>query len=174
MSEKIEIPYDVKLKETINSLADGGLLLVSQGNDGKPNAMTIGWGTIGIIWGRPMFVVLVRLSRHTYKLLEEDGDFTVNVMPDTMVDAVMYCGRVSGRDEDKFAEQGFTAAPALHVKTPIIGESLIAYECRTVMRNDVLPETLDSAILDSAYPSGDLHRIYFGKILGVQVDKDTL
>ena len=49
MSEKTEIPYDVKLKETLNSLADEGLLLVSQGNDGKPNAMAIGWGTIGVI-----------------------------------------------------------------------------------------------------------------------------
>ena len=42
MPEKIEIPYDVKFKETVNTLADCGLLLVSQGNDGKPNAMTIG------------------------------------------------------------------------------------------------------------------------------------
>ena len=174
MSEKIEIPYDVKLKETLNSLAGEGLLLVSQGNEGKPNAMAIGWGTIGIIWGQPMFVVLVRPSRYTYKLLEENGDFTVNVMPDTMVDIVTHCGTVSGRDEDKFAAQGLTAVPASHVKTPIIGESLIAYECRTMMRNDVLAETLDATIRDSAYPSGDFHRVYFGKILGVQIDKDSL
>jgi len=174
MSEKIEIPYDVKLKETLNSLSDSGLLLVSQGNDGKPNAMAIGWGTIGIIWGQPMFVVLVRPSRYTYKLLEENGEFTVNVMPDTMVDIVTHCGTVSGRDEDKFAEQGLTAMPAAHVKTPIIGESLVAYECRTMMKNEVLPETLDSGIRDSAYPSGDLHHIYFGRILGVQADKTIL
>ena len=160
--------------ETNKLLKGGGLLLVSEGDEGKPNAMTIGWGTIGVIWGQPMFVVLVRPSRYTYRLLEENGDFTVNMMPDAMVDIMIHCGTVSGRDEDKFSEQGLTALPALHVKTPIVGESLIAYECRTMMKNEVLPETLDSTIRDSAYPSGDLHRLYFGKILGVQADKGIL
>jgi len=58
-----------------------GLLLATTGTDGKPNVMTIGWGTIGSIWFRPMFVVLVRPSRHTYSRMEQVSDFTVNVLP---------------------------------------------------------------------------------------------
>ena len=168
MSHRTQIPYDAGLKATLSTLRSDGLLLVTQSKAGKPNAMAIGWATVGSVWGEPTFVVLVRSSRYTYELLNENGDFTVNVMPESMADIVAYCGTVSGRDHDKFAEQSLTAVPALQVEVPIIGESRIAYECRTVMSNDVIPERLDRSIHDSAYPSGDFHHIYFGKILCVQ------
>ena len=41
-----------------------GILLTTKGQTGV-NTMTIGWGTIGIEWGRPMFVAYVRESRYT-------------------------------------------------------------------------------------------------------------
>ena len=170
MGEKVTISFDTKIKETVAALADPGLLLVTQGKDGKPNAMAIGWGTIGITWGEPMFAVLVRPSRYSYKLLEENGDFTVNVMPESMKDVVMYCGTESGRDVDKFAEKDLTAVAGLEASVPIIAESLIAYECRTVGATDPLPETLEAAIRQSAYPNGDYHRIYYGKILCVRAE----
>jgi flavin reductase (DIM6/NTAB) family NADH-FMN oxidoreductase RutF len=53
-----------------------GLLLVTTGTDGKPDVMTIGWGTIGSIWARPMFVVLVWHSRYSFALMEQVSDFT--------------------------------------------------------------------------------------------------
>jgi len=174
MTEKIEIPYDALLKETLNALSGEGLLLVTQGKEGGPNAMAIGWGAIGSVWGEPMFIVLVRPSRYTYRLLRENRDFTVNVMPDNMSDVVTYCGTVSGRDEDKFAEKGLTPVPGLRAQAPIIAESRVAYECRTVMSNDVIPERLDPSIHDSAYPSDDFHRVYFGKILCVRGEADMV
>ncbi len=65
MSDKIEVSYTDYLKETLDTVRKPGLLLVAADADGKPNAMTIGWGTVGIIWGKPIFIVLVRPSRYT-------------------------------------------------------------------------------------------------------------
>jgi len=73
MADKVDFRYDECLKETLEVMGGRGLLLVSVDKDGKPNAMTIGWGTIGIIWGKPIFAVLVRPSRYTYGLIEETG-----------------------------------------------------------------------------------------------------
>jgi len=67
--------------ETINALTRDGLLLNSIGADGKPNVMTIGWMTGGVIWSKPILIVLVRPSRYTFSLLEQIGEFTVNVLP---------------------------------------------------------------------------------------------
>ena len=78
---KVTIRYADYFAQTIQRMREDGLLLVTSGADGKPNVMTIGWGTIGAIWGRPVFLVLVRPSRHTYSRLEEVGEFTVNVPP---------------------------------------------------------------------------------------------
>ncbi len=168
--DKIELPYDALLRETTTALTDSGILLVTQGKHSKPNAMTIGWGLIGSVWSQPIFAVLVRPSRYTHGLLRENGDFTVNVMPTSLEQAVNHCGAASGRDTDKFRDTGLTPIPSLQVKTPIIAESLIAYECRTVMSNDVLPGTLNTLIRETAYGSGDFHTIFYGRILTVRAD----
>ena len=165
---KKKVDYVECLAETVEAFADGRVLLAAQGKEGPPNAMTIGWGVIGIIWGKPLFVVLVRPSRYTYGLIEEAGDFTVNVLPDELSDLGAYFGSVSGRDEDKFEEKSVTALPSDKVTAPIIGECVIHYECQVVHHNDVLPPELEESIKKQFYPSGDFHRIYFGEILACQ------
>jgi len=170
---KIEAKYTDYLQETIDVMGHGGILLAAQDAEGKPNAMTIGWGTIGIIWSKPIFIVLVRPSRYTYDLIEGLNDFTVNVPPPELKDEVLFCGTVSGRDRDKFAEKKLTAVPGKMVKSPIIEECVIHYECKVVHKNDVIPDELAKAIVSSAYPKGDFHRLYFGEILKVYADDDA-
>lgn len=165
--DKIEVGYMDYLKETLTTMGRSGLLLVSVSQQEKPNVMTIGWGTVGIVWGKPMFIVLVRPSRFTYGLIEETGDFTVNVPPVQMSEEVSVCGTISGREHDKFIEQKLTAIPAKEVKSPLIGECLIHYECRVVHKNDVLPPELAPDIAPAFYPQPDYHRLFYGEIMRV-------
>ena len=173
MSSKVKAGYTDYLKETLDALGKPGLLLVSTDAKGKPNAMTIGWGTVGIIWGKPIFIVLVRQSRYTHELMEQTEDFTVNVLPADMADVVDFCGTKSGRDCDKFAEKGLTAVPGKKVKSPIIEECVIHYECKVVHKNDVLKDKLAAEITSSAYAEGDFHTIYYGEILSVSASPDA-
>ena len=170
---KIEVSYTDYLKETNKMLGHGGLLLASTDAKGNPNAMTIGWGTIGIIWAKPIFVVLVRPSRYTYDLIEVTNDFTVNVPTPQLADKVSYCGTVSGRNQNKFKAKGLTIVPGKKVKSPTIEECVINYECRVVHKNDVIPDRLADEIRNRAYRQGDFHRIYFGEILVVYADIDA-
>jgi flavin reductase (DIM6/NTAB) family NADH-FMN oxidoreductase RutF len=171
--KKKEVDYRDFLKETFEVLKDQGLLLASVDRAGKPNAMAIGWATIGEIWWRPIFIVLVRPSRYTYELIEATGDFTVNVPPKELAEITAFCGSVSGRTHDKFAEKGLVAIPGRFVKSPIIDQCVINYECRVVHKNDIIPDFLSPQIKSSAYPSGDFHRVYFGEILAVYADEDA-
>ncbi len=100
MVKKIEASPEYCLCETIEQLSRCGLLLAS-GRIGKANVMAIGWGLSGILWSKPFFMVAVRSSRFTFKLIEENGDFTVNVPRKGMEEIVSYCGTVSGKDHDK-------------------------------------------------------------------------
>jgi flavin reductase (DIM6/NTAB) family NADH-FMN oxidoreductase RutF len=170
---KVAVRYTDYFAQTIQRMGEDGLLLVTMGADGKPNVMTIGWGTMGSIWSRPVFVVLVRPSRHTYSRLEQVGEFTVNVPPRELAAAVNHCGTVSGRGHDKFQEMRLTPAPSREVRPPIIRECVVHYECRTLHRNDVVPEALAQAVREEAYPSGDFHRIYFGEIVAAYADEDA-
>jgi flavin reductase (DIM6/NTAB) family NADH-FMN oxidoreductase RutF len=170
---KVTVPYAQHFALTMRRMREDGLLLVTTGADGRPNVMTIGWATMGCIWGRPVFIVLVRPSRYTYSRLEESGDFTVNVPPRELAAAVSHCGTVSGREHDKFAEMRLTPVPSRQVRPPIIKECLIHYECRTLHRNELVPDTLVQAVREEFYASGDFHRIYFGEIVAAYADEDA-
>ncbi len=160
------------LPETISALAHPGLLLVSLDRNGRPNVMTIGWGSVGIYWAQPAFVVPVRRSRYTYRCIEATRDFTVNVLPRKLADLATFCGTVSGQDHDKFAEAKLTPSPALRVKSPIIEECVLHYECKAVHVNDLVPERLAADLMRSAYPRGDHHRFFFGQILAVRAEEN--
>ncbi|TKJ45032.1 flavin reductase, partial [Candidatus Aerophobetes bacterium Ae_b3b] len=88
---EVDIGFTRYLRETFKMMNETGLLLVS-GDMEKSNVMTIGWGTSGIIWGKPVFIVLVRPSRYTYGFIEKIGQFTVNVPFPEMEEIVSFCG----------------------------------------------------------------------------------
>jgi len=170
---KVTVHYAEYFKQTIQRMREDGLLLATADREGKPNVMTIGWGTLGSIWGRPVFIVLVRPSRYSFSRLEQNPDFTVNVPPYELAAAAAHCGKVSGREHDKFREMGLTAAPGRQVRAPVIQECVVHYECRTLHRNDVAPAALAQAVLDEYYPREDFHRVYFGEILACYADPDA-
>ena len=170
---KVQVQYTDYFAQTIQRMREDGLLLVSTGADGKANIMTIGWGTIGCIWASPVFIVLVRPSRYTYDRLEQVSDFTVNVPPRELEAAASLCGTVSGRQHDKFQEAQLTPIPSREIRSPIIKECVVHYECRTLHRNDLAPEALAQAGREQFYPGGDFHRVYFGEIVAAYADEDA-
>ena len=161
---KREVPYTYQLDQTLHLLAHGGLLLGATGQDDRSNAMIIGWGTVGVIWGVPVWVVLVRPSRHTYSLIEETGVFSVNVPAPEMKELVKICGTRSGRDMDKLA--GVKTSMGKQVACVTLDACPVVYECKVVHHNDILPQNLLPEIDARAYAQGDYHRLYYGQIMG--------
>jgi flavin reductase (DIM6/NTAB) family NADH-FMN oxidoreductase RutF len=175
MTKKETIPINY-LYEMHHMLRNGGLLLVSVGSDGKPNVMTIGWGLIGTLWSKPVYMVAVRKSRYTHALMEETGDFTVNVPKKGMEEITKFCGTVSGRDHDKFKEARLTPIQGRKGRAPSIGECIIHFECRTVGKLEVTAETISKEVLSEAYPSGapeSFHTLYFGEIISTYAENDA-
>jgi len=165
-----KMQYSDYYPQVLKAMTSHGVLVGSYDASGKPNVMTIGWGSIGSIWGIPTWIVLIRPSRYTYQCVEHSGCFTVNVPTEAMGLACALAGSKSGRDTDKFAEAHLTAGKARNVLAPVVEECPIIYECQVVHSNDVLPAKLSDEIRSGAYVSGDFHRVYFGKILAAYAD----
>ena len=153
-----------RMPETISALVSPGCLLVA-GSDGRLNVMTIGWGTIGSIWSRPIFMVMVRPSRHTHAFLDANSPFTVNVLSEQAQPLAEWCGNRSGRDVEKFREGKIGEVPSLTIPTPGVEGSTLIYECRVLHFNELDPGTLDAAIGPQFYGRGDHHRIFLAEIL---------
>lgn len=160
MQERDYLKDADKIMERIKK---GALLTVEA--DGSVNTMTIGWATIGFIWRKPVFMVAVRDSRHTFSLLEKTDDFTVSIpTSDNFDKTIMFCGTKSGRELDKFKECSLQKRQAAKTQSPIVDIPGIHYECRIIYKT-----AMDSAFLenefDSLYPKKDYHTLYFGNIL---------
>ena len=170
---KEEVAYTEYLQETLDVATQRGLLLVATDRDGKPNTMAIGWQTFGVMWGKPVCMVMVRPSRYTYQLMADCEDFTVNVPPADLEEAVAFCGSASGRDHDKFKEEGLTSTPGKKVAAPVIEECVIHYECKLLYADDLERGALESEVVGACYPEGDYHRVYFGEIVSAYADEDA-
>ncbi len=175
MAEKVAMQYTDYFAQVMNVMSSRGILLTAWKDPGKKaNAMTIGWGMIGSIWSRPIWQVVVRPSRYTYSLLEQERFFGVCVLPKSYNKALSLCGTASGRDRDKIADAMLTVVPGPKAGAPIIEESVIHYECHIVHANDFIPEAMIPDIRTGCYPSGDYHRIFWGQILDCQVDPNLV
>ncbi len=168
-----EVDHLAHVEAALHVLSHDGALLVAAKKTGIANVMTIGWGTFGWIWGIPVVSVLVRPSRYTWEFLEDNGEFTVNVPGPDLAETAAYCGAISGRDRDKFAERGLTRRPARDVNVPYIEECPLHYECSVVHSYDLDPVALEADIVQSAYSSGDFHRVYVGRILCAFAEPDV-
>ena len=159
-----------------------GILLTSRVAD-QTNTMTIGWGTIGIEWGRPVFVAYVREGRYTRQMLDESGEFTVNI-PYGDVDSKILglCGTKSGRDTDKIAACSLDLVESDIVAAPGIRQLPLTLECKILCRHTQNIPMLPEEILNRYYPKGvdssnpgsneDFHIAYYGEIVNAYLITD--
>jgi flavin reductase (DIM6/NTAB) family NADH-FMN oxidoreductase RutF len=126
------------------------------GHNEPANIITIAW--TGILCSNPPQVGIgVRPDRHSHGLIQETGEFVINIPGERLLDEMEYCGFVSGREVDKFEAQGLTPAPGSAVQTPIIAECPINIECRVS----------HSLSLGS-------HDLFIGEIVAVQLSEEVL
>ena len=81
--------------ETIIKAIPKGILVTTKAD--KVNSMVIGWGTYGVEWSRPMFVIYIREGRFTREQLDKNPEFTVNIPLEGKLDPGIFnvCGSQS-------------------------------------------------------------------------------
>lgn len=132
------------------------------------NAMTISWGSLGVMWGRPFIQVVVRPQRYTYHFMERFNTFTVCAFPKEYHQALSLLGTKSGREGDKIAEAGLTLIPATCVAAPAYAEATAVIECRKIYWQNMDPAHFLDPAIGRMYHEKDYHRIYYGEILAIQ------
>lgn len=142
-------------------------MLLSAGKDTSMNMMTIAWGALGELWGKPIVTVYVSTDRYTYKFLEDNEYFTVTAFPEQFRDKLQYIGSVSGRDEDKVKGSGLTPE-FTKLGNPIYKEANLAIECKKIyaeqLKKELMP--LEQRQWYDEKKLG-VHMMYIGEIVNV-------
>ncbi|NLP24404.1 MAG: flavin reductase family protein [Syntrophomonadaceae bacterium] len=150
--------------ELLTQLPRGAFLSVRA--NGIANTMTIGWGMMGFIWRKPILMVMVRFSRHTYGLMEASDTFTVSFpSSDQYKELLAQVGQLSGRDIDKFKDLHIPIQEAQTVDGSVIDNCGLTIECRTLYKQAMNPNDLDEEIRTNYYADDDYHMLYFGEVL---------
>jgi flavin reductase (DIM6/NTAB) family NADH-FMN oxidoreductase RutF len=145
------------------------LLLTSGELDtGNFNCMTISWGSLGIMWGKPFIMVVVRPHRYTYQFMEQYPTFTVCAFPEHFHRSLSLLGSKSGRDGDKISEAGLSPQASTLVASPSYAEAELIIECEKMYWHDYQPNNFLDQGIDRNYPKKDYHRSYFGHILTIR------
>lgn len=162
------IPID-NLRVKCHDLWDNKWLLLTSGDyiEGKFNAMTVGWGSLGMMWNLPFVQVVVRPTRYTYQFMEQYDTFTLCAFPEENRDALRLLGTKSGRDSHKIKDSGLTPTASSIIAAPGYAEAELIIECHKIYFADFIPGQFLKPSIDQQYPKKDYHRIYFGEIVAV-------
>jgi flavin reductase (DIM6/NTAB) family NADH-FMN oxidoreductase RutF len=148
---KLETP---KSRPVMGLISPKPVVLVTCADErGRPNIITIA-AVAGASHEPPMFVISVREDRYSYQLIDKTREYVINVPTVDMVEQVIFCGRLSGRNVDKFKEAKLTPSPAKVVKPPLIAECPINIECKVVAA--IKPGT---------------HMLYVGQVVATHVEE---
>ena len=152
--------------------------LLAAGDKEKSNAMTIGWGGIGTLWGRTALTVYVAEKRYTKEFIDKSEYFTVMAFDVEHSNVLRYMGTKSGRDGDRSATQGDAcpdkkaAALGLHTAytsngTPYYTEAEMVIECKIMYAAPFDPQYFKSDAPKRMYanfPAG-IHSMYIGEVV---------
>jgi len=176
MKRKIEV-FDYA-KEIIKAVAKGVLLTTK--SKGRVNTMTISWGTLWIEWNKPIFTAFIREGRFTKELLDESGEFTVNIFLNNFDKNIIgICGTKSGRDADKIKDLNLTLVDSEIVDVPAIKEIPLTLECKVIYKQKQDENAIPKEIKEKNYPEGvpgdfyganrDYHTAYYGEIVSAYI-----
>lgn len=137
-------------KYDVFSIFDDRWGLCTAGTPREYNTMTIGWGTMGTIWGPPkkgkqIITVFIRESRRTHQILQKEDEFTVCFFPEKYRKDLGILGSKSGN------AVGFE-------------EAELTFVCKKIYAVRMEKEDLPEFTRDTLYKDGDLHYLYMGEI----------
>ena len=145
--------------------------LAAAGTPERFNACTIGWGSLGSIWGVPgsaksVVTVYIYPTRYTWEFMRSCELFTVSFFPPAYKKALSYMGSHSGRDGDKTAAAGLTP---LGVGGSVgFAEAELTLVCRKLYEAPFDPAGFSAEIREGFYADREPHWVFIGEIVDAE------
>ena len=114
-----------------------GLYLISTAYRGKRNVQ-FAFRALGISDDPPLLVIGIQDKNFSREVIQQSGEFVVNVCSQNQLHAVDKSRDMSGRNvEDKFVALGLDTLPAKHVQAPLVAGCHANVECKLVNSMEV-------------------------------------
>ncbi|MCR5430024.1 MAG: flavin reductase [Eubacterium sp.] len=139
--------------------------LLTAGDETNFNTMTISWGGLGTLWGKPIATTYVRESRYTREFMDNNDYFTVSFYPEEYKKVLTVMGSKSGRDIDKMNESGLT--PEALGQSMTFKEAEMTLVCKKLTKQLIEPDNMPQDVKDMFYGDEDWHYMYIGEVVDI-------
>lgn len=139
--------------------------LLTAGNMESFNTMTISWGGLGTLWGKPVATVYVRTSRYTHDFMDANEFFSVSFYPEQYRNVLGVLGSKSGREMDKIHASGLT--PKKVEETVTFEEAETTFICRKLFRQGLEVANMPEDVAKKLYTGQAPHDIYIGEVVAI-------
>ncbi|TDW11057.1 flavin reductase like protein [Breznakia blatticola] len=160
--------HEVNIHEVLQlagyDIFQGKSALLTAGGKDHFNMMTIGWGTVGIIWNKKVATTYVRRNRFTYNFMLANDFFTISMFDESYEKDLLYLGQTSGKDGNKLAN---TSLHAYEYKEGIMAykEADITLVCRKLHVQDL--SIVNHEIHNQFYTVEPVHTEIMGEVIAV-------
>jgi len=133
-----------------------GVIAVASPQSGD-NLITLAW--LGVACSEPpcVSIAIRRDQRHSFHIIHENPEFTVNIAQMEQIKAVDLCGTLHGDKIDKWSAAGLTRAESSVVSVPMVEEFPINLECKVI----------GTHILGT-------HELFIGEVVATHADESVL
>lgn len=152
------------------NLFDEHWALVTAGNINNFNGCTIGWGSLGNLWGnrkgsKKAITIYIHPTRYTAEFLLNEEYFTVSFFPEIYRKDLSLLGSKTGRNYPKFADTSIS--PKQYNNCVIFEEASLTFICKKLYWNQFNKMHLAPEILNDYYNKRQLepHYQFIGEIL---------
>ena len=109
------------LSKVYQLLEPAPVVLLTTARRGSANVMAMSWHMM-IEFEPPQIACVVSSANHSFTALRSTGECVIAIPARKLANKMVQVGNSSGRDIDKFAAFGLTAAPAQCVAPPLVAE----------------------------------------------------
>ena len=129
------------------------------------NTMTISWGGMGTLWGKPVATVYIRTSRYTHEFIDANEYFTISFYPEEYKKVLGVLGSKSGREMDKMHDSGLT--PKYLDKGITFEEAKCTLVCRKLFKQQLAIENIPEEVVDTYYKKDAPHDMYIAEVIEI-------
>ena len=146
-------------------LFDKEWAILTAGPLDKHNSMTISWGGVGTLWGKPVVTVYVKPCRYTHAFMEENEYFVVSFFNEEYRKALGIIGSFSGKDTRK--DDLARLSPYGYNGVTIYKEAETVFICKKIYQNDLDINSIPDEEKDQHYKEQAPHTMYIGEVVEI-------
>lgn len=107
------------------------IAMVTARFNGKDNVLPVDWH-MPLSFSPKLYAISLESKNFSSQMISSSKVFAVNFMGAEYEKQILDCGRLSGKDCDKFESAGFEKSEALKINAPVLKNALGYLECEVI------------------------------------------